>query len=213
MRLIVCDVLQLRVKSFIRLSPARQLRLLHARWQKTQVLSERHKRQKLHAASFSSSWLWRSEEGWGLPWQHPCWWQGGWREWEENLYNYNLFWGGGDLRGGGGQALQMPLDAHRLSACCVKSVPLHLTPRPSHSLCDIEREGTICGVSCTPHICSDWLQLQCFMESLPWVKRWKKDSWNQQDKIKTKTKAKYREDGLHNEKLSEDVISCNDCHF
>lgn len=33
------------------------------------------------------------KEGWGLLWQHPCWWRGC-REWEGNLYNYNhfIFW-------------------------------------------------------------------------------------------------------------------------
>lgn len=29
----------------------------------------------------------------------------------------------------------------------------------------------------------------------------------------SETKAEYREDDLHNEKLSEDVIPFNDCHF
>lgn len=35
---------------------------------------------------------------------------------------------------------QMSVDARRLAARCVKSIPLHLTPRPSYSFCDIEEE-------------------------------------------------------------------------
>lgn len=50
-----------------------------------------------------------------------------------------IFWGECDEEG----TLQMSVDAHRLAARCVKSIPLHLTARPSHSLCDIEREGAI----------------------------------------------------------------------
>lgn len=207
-----------RVKSSIRLSPVLQLWLLHTGWPKSQVLSERHKRQKLHAASSSGSWRWRSKRrGGGLLWQHPCWWRGC-REWEGNLYNYNhfiFFWVGGWRSGRrmvlvvvGGQA---PLDARCLAARCIKSIPLHLTPRPSYSLCDIENEeGAIFCVSSASHVSSDWQQLQCFMESLPWLKGCFLFFFVL---LVSETQAEYRDDDLHNEKLSEDVIPFNDCHF
>lgn len=173
-----------RVKSIIRLSPVLQLWLLHARWPESQVLSERHERQKLHAAS-SGFWRWRSKRrGGGLLWQHPCWWRGC-REWEGNLYNYNhfIFWGGG-LReweedgaggGGGGVGGQAPLDVCGCTLPCCSLRKIDSTPFNTKAIIQFmwhwEWGGGHFCVSSTSHVSSDWQQLQCFMESLPLSKR------------------------------------------
>lgn len=51
-----------------------------------------------------------------------------------------IFWGvEGELKEGGGG--EQPLRClWMLAACCVKSILLHLTLRPSRGLCDIERQ-------------------------------------------------------------------------
>lgn len=54
------------------------------------------------------------------------------------IFFFSLGLGSGMEEGEGGQALQMSLGACCFAARCVKSIPLHLTPRPSHSLCDTE---------------------------------------------------------------------------
>lgn len=132
--------------------------LLNARRVKSQVmLCERHKRQELHAASSSELLpLTFKRRGGGCYDNTPAYGGEDGGSGRETYITIIIFcWGGGGL--------QMSVDARRLAARCVKSIPLHLTARPSHSLCDIEKErGDFC-VSCTSNICSDWRRLQGFM--------------------------------------------------
>lgn len=147
------------------------------------------------------------KEGWGLLWQRRCWWKGC-REWEGNLYNYNLSFGVGGV-GGGCCWGANPLDVSGCTPPCWSLHKIHPTPFNTKAVIQMmwHREQHLSYLL--------WLMAAAVFYGVTPLSKGvlKRFFFFFLVLLVSETKAAYREDDLHNEKLSEDVIPFNDGNF